>query len=67
MVTPMARAGVAVGADGLIVEVHPYPEQARCDGAQALTPEQYMDLVAQVRIIHEAISEPANVLVESCP
>ena len=67
MVTPMARAGVAVGADGLIVEVHPCPEQARCDGAQALTPQQYLDLVAQVRSIHEAISEPTAVLAESCP
>jgi 3-deoxy-7-phosphoheptulonate synthase len=67
MVTPMARAGVAVGADGLIVEVHPCPEEARCDGAQALTPRQYIDLVSQVRSIHEAISEPAAVLAESCP
>jgi 3-deoxy-7-phosphoheptulonate synthase len=67
MVTPMARAGVAVGADGLIVEVHPHPEQARCDGAQALTPVQYRDLVAQVHLIHEAINEPAAVLAESCP
>jgi 3-deoxy-7-phosphoheptulonate synthase len=64
MVTPMARAGVAVGADGLIVEVHPCPEEALCDGAQALTPAQYIDLVMQVRTIHEAVSEPAAVLAE---
>jgi 3-deoxy-7-phosphoheptulonate synthase len=56
MVNPMARAGVAVGADGLIIEVHPCPEEALCDGAQALTPEQYLELVEQVTQIHELIS-----------
>jgi 3-deoxy-7-phosphoheptulonate synthase len=43
LVAPMARAGVAVGADGVIIEVHPRPEEALCDGAQALTPGQYLD------------------------
>ena len=56
MVTPLARAGVAVGADGLIIEVHPCPEEALCDGAQALTPSQYLDLVNQVQLIKSAIS-----------
>lgn len=65
MVTPMARAGVAVGADGLIIEVHPCPEQALCDGAQALTPKQYVDLVSQVRAIHDAVREPIAAYVES--
>src|SRR5438034_8898448 len=51
MVTPLARAGVAVGADGLIIEVHPCPEEALCDGAQALTPEQYVSLVKEVSAI----------------
>jgi 3-deoxy-7-phosphoheptulonate synthase len=55
MVTPLARAGVAVGADGLIVEVHDQPNQALSDGAQALTPEQFEQLVAEVRAIHEVI------------
>ena len=59
MVTPLARAGVAVGADGLIVEVHDQPEQALSDGAQALTLEQYDDLVTEVRSIHEVISPAA--------
>lgn len=60
MVTPLARAGVAVGADGLIIEVHPRPEEAMCDGAQAMRPEQYLDLLQQVRKIHEVVSiEPA--------
>ncbi len=64
MVTPLARAGVAVGADGLIVEVHPHPEQALCDGAQALTPSQFVHLVEQVRAIREVVNEPAGVLSE---
>lgn len=56
MVTPLARAGVAVGADGLIVEVHDQPENALSDGAQALTLPQYEDLVSEVRAIHEVVS-----------
>jgi len=55
MVTPLARAGVAVGADGLIVEVHDQPDHALSDGAQALTPEQYEQLVSEVRAIHDVI------------
>jgi 3-deoxy-7-phosphoheptulonate synthase len=60
MVTPLARAGVAVGADGLIVEVHDQPENALSDGAQALTLDQYEQLVSEVRSIHEVIT-PATV------
>src|SRR5882762_8291347 len=56
MVTPLARAGVAVGADGLIVEVHDPPDHALSDGAQALTLEQYEELVTEVRAIHEALA-----------
>jgi 3-deoxy-7-phosphoheptulonate synthase len=52
MVEPLARAGVAVGADGLIIEVHPRPEEALCDGAQALTRDQYLELFDQVRQIY---------------
>ena len=59
MVTPLARAGVAVGADGLIIEVHDQPEHALSDGAQALTPKQYEDLVSEVRSIHEVIAPAA--------
>ena len=55
MVTPLARASVAVGADGLIIEVHPAPAEALCDGAQALTPAQYVELVDQVRKIHAVV------------
>jgi 3-deoxy-7-phosphoheptulonate synthase len=56
MVSPLARAAVAVGADGLIIEVHDQPERALSDGAQSLTPEQYEQLVAEVRAIHEVIA-----------
>jgi 3-deoxy-7-phosphoheptulonate synthase len=56
MVTPLARAGVATGADGLIIEVHDQPERALSDGAQALTLEQYEQLVTEVRAIHEVIT-----------
>ena len=55
MVTPLARAGVAVGADGLIIEVHDQPDHALSDGAQALTLEQYEQLVSEVRAIYEVI------------
>jgi 3-deoxy-7-phosphoheptulonate synthase len=59
MVTPLARAGVAVGADGLIVEVHDQPAQALSDGAQALTLDQYERMVSEVRSIHEVIAPAA--------
>ena len=54
-VIPMARAAVAAGADGLIVEVHPQPDRALSDGAQSLWPEQFDELAAQVSDIAEAI------------
>ncbi len=57
MVNPLARAGVAVGADGLIIEVHPCPEEALCDGAQAQTLEQYLELYSQVKAIHEILAK----------
>jgi 3-deoxy-7-phosphoheptulonate synthase len=60
MVTALARAGVAVGADGLIIEVHNHPERARSDGAQSLTLEQYEQLAQEVRAIHGVIA-PAPV------
>lgn len=56
MVNPLARAGVAVGADGLIIEVHSQPEEALCDGAQALTPKQYFELVHQVKAVHAVLA-----------
>jgi 3-deoxy-7-phosphoheptulonate synthase len=55
MVSPLARAGVAVGADGLIIEVHPRPEEALCDGAQALTREQYLEVYDRTKNIFDVI------------
>jgi 3-deoxy-7-phosphoheptulonate synthase len=60
MVTPLARAGVAVGADGLMVEVHNQPELALSDGAQALTPSEYAQLVGEVRAIREVTTPIVN-------
>ncbi|MBX3268122.1 MAG: 3-deoxy-7-phosphoheptulonate synthase [Acidobacteria bacterium] len=56
MVEPLALAGTAVGADGLIIEVHPCPEEALCDGAQALTPEQYTELYERVKRVHASVA-----------
>src|SRR5437660_9321834 len=56
MVTPLARAGAAVGADGLMVEVHAQPEQALSDGAQTLTFDEYEQMVNEVRAIHKVIA-----------
>src|SRR5213596_484666 len=56
MVTPLARAGVAVGADGLMIEVHGRPEEALSDGAQSLMFDEYEQMVREVRQIHDVIS-----------
>src|SRR5437773_886616 len=50
-VTPMARAAVAAGADGLLIEVHDDPDKALSDGAQSLYPEQFEQLMAELRVI----------------
>jgi 3-deoxy-7-phosphoheptulonate synthase len=55
MVTPLARAGVAVGADGLMVEVHVRPDEALSDGAQSLTLDEYEKMMKEVRAIHSVI------------
>ena len=55
MVIPMARAAVAAGADGLLVEVHPNPDRALSDGAQSLYPEQFARMMRETRLIAEAI------------
>lgn len=54
-VAAMARASVAAGADGLIIEVHPNPERALSDGAQSLYPDQFAQLMAEIRIIAPAV------------
>ncbi|HUQ92988.1 MAG TPA: 3-deoxy-7-phosphoheptulonate synthase [Bryobacteraceae bacterium] len=54
-VIPMARAAVAAGADGFLVEVHPEPDKALSDGAQSLFPQQFAELMRQSRLIAEAV------------
>jgi 3-deoxy-7-phosphoheptulonate synthase len=55
MVPPMARAAIAAGADGLLVEVHPNPERALSDGGQSLFPEQFDRMMREVTAIAEVI------------
>src|SRR5512142_3226794 len=54
-VAAMARAGIAAGADGIIVEVHPRPDKALSDGQQSLTPREFEDLMKQARVIAGAL------------
>jgi 3-deoxy-7-phosphoheptulonate synthase len=49
LVAPMSMAALAGGADGLMIEVHPHPDQARCDGPQSLTPKRFATLMEQLR------------------
>ncbi|MEI6857661.1 3-deoxy-7-phosphoheptulonate synthase [Psychrilyobacter sp.] len=57
MVKKLAMAAAAVGADGLMIEVHNDPENALCDGAQSLRPEQFEDLVVDVKKILEVVGK----------
>jgi 3-deoxy-7-phosphoheptulonate synthase len=66
-VTPMARAAVAAGADGLMVEVHPDPPHALSDGPQSLYPEQFEELMAQIRVIARAIDRDVHPALEEEP
>src|SRR5712691_5915510 len=54
-VSPMGRAAIAAGADGLLIEVHNCPDKALSDGAQSLYPEQFAELVGQLRVIAHAV------------
>ena len=58
-VVPMARAAIAAGADGLLIEVHPDPDHALSDGAQTLAPAQFSELMTQVRAIAAAVGRSA--------
>lgn len=66
MVTPLARAGAAVGADGLIVEVQNQPDRALSDDAQALNIDQYEQLIKEIRPIHEAVASFMPVATREC-
>ena len=56
----MARAAVAAGADGLLIEVHPDPDHALSDGAQSLRPEQFGEMMREVAAIARAIGRRAD-------
>ena len=60
----MARAAVAAGADGLLIEVHNHPDQALSDGAQSLYPEQFQRLMEEIRIIATALGRSVTSPVE---
>ncbi len=52
-IAPLARAGVAVGVDGLFMEVHPYPEATLCDGPKSLPLAEVKDLWRELKALHE--------------
>jgi 3-deoxy-7-phosphoheptulonate synthase len=54
-VAAAAKAGIAAGADGVIIEVHPRPEEALSDGGQSLKPERFAQLVREMRAVAEAV------------
>ena len=61
-VLPLSKAAMAVGADGLIIEVHPQPEKALCDGAQSLKPEKFYQLMEELRLLQGALRKATGVL-----
>jgi 3-deoxy-7-phosphoheptulonate synthase len=61
-VIPLARGAVAVGADGLLIEVHPEPEKAFSDGIQSLKPEKFYQLMEEVRILEKVTRQEIGVL-----
>lgn len=61
LIAPMSRAAVAAGADGIIVEVHPEPEKALCDGAQSLNPAAFAQLMVEVDTISRALGRAGEV------
>jgi 3-deoxy-7-phosphoheptulonate synthase len=61
-VTPLARAAVAVGADGLLIEVHPEPEKALCDGLQSLKPEKFYQLMEEVSLLEQIMRKEVRKL-----
>jgi 3-deoxy-7-phosphoheptulonate synthase len=60
LVAPMARAAIAAGADGVMIDVHPDPEHALCDGQQALLPEEMIELGEDLARLAEALGRPMN-------
>ena len=63
-VAAMALAGIAAGADGLMIEVHPNPEAALSDGAQSLKPDRFRELMERVRLVAAAVERTVSLEVE---
>ncbi|MEG6584582.1 3-deoxy-7-phosphoheptulonate synthase [Dendrosporobacter sp. 1207_IL3150] len=57
MVSPMSRAAIAAGADGLMIEVHPNPAEALCDGSQSLTPQNFSKLMGEIGAISQIMDK----------
>ena len=57
LVPTMSRAGIAAGADGLILEVHPDPNSALCDGRQSITPDQLKSIVREAQIMNQLMED----------
>jgi 3-deoxy-7-phosphoheptulonate synthase len=60
LVAPMSRAAIAAGADGVMIDVHPDPEHALCDGQQALLPEEMIELGQDLAKLAQALGRPIN-------
>ncbi|MEX0743349.1 MAG: N-acetylneuraminate synthase family protein, partial [Actinomycetota bacterium] len=60
LVAPMARAAIAAGADAVMIDVHPDPESALCDGPQALTPDEMLDLGRDLELLAKALGRVMN-------
>ena len=59
-VIPMAKASVAAGADGVMIEMHNKPEIAMCDGAQSLYPHQLKELLEQIKLIADVCAKSTS-------
>ena len=56
LVEPLAKAAIAAGADGVMIEVHPHPDEALCDGTQSLSPEEFKDVMTGIKPIVAAVN-----------
>jgi 3-deoxy-7-phosphoheptulonate synthase len=64
LVVPVCKGAVAMGADGLLIEVHPRPEEALCDGEQSLTPAEFAKLLAELNPICQAVGRKLQVTIQ---
>ena len=52
---PMSLAAIAAGADGLLIEVHPFPEEALCDGSQSLIPQKFLQMIEPLKGVAQTV------------